>query len=48
MRNDWQHIRDLLNTKRRRLWKLEEQAARLGPQCPVHITLEIEDLRKEI
>jgi tetratricopeptide (TPR) repeat protein len=48
MSNDWQHIKDLLQTKKRRLWKLEEQAARHGPDCPPHITLEIEDLLREI
>jgi tetratricopeptide (TPR) repeat protein len=48
MSNDWQHAKALLQTKQRRLWKLEEQAARHGPDCPPHITLEIEDLRREI
>jgi tetratricopeptide (TPR) repeat protein len=48
MNSDWQHAKDLLQTKQRRLWKLEEQAARHGPDCPPHITLEIEDLRREI
>jgi hypothetical protein len=48
MKSDWQHAKNLLQTKQRRLWKLEEQAARHGPDCPPHITLEIEDLRREI
>jgi tetratricopeptide (TPR) repeat protein len=48
MNSDWQHAKDLLQTRQRRLWKLEEQAARHGPDCPPHITLEIEDLRREI
>jgi len=48
MNNEWQHTRDLLNTKRRRLRELEKQAALYGIDCPPHITLEIEDLRKEI
>ena len=48
MNNHWQHTRDLLDTKRRRLWELEKQATIYGIDCPPHITLEIEGLRKEI
>jgi hypothetical protein len=48
MSNDRQHAKDLLQTKQRRLWKLEEQAVHYGPDCPPHIALEIEDLRREI
>ena len=39
---------DTLDIKRRRLRVLKEQAARYGQQCPPHIILEIEDLRKDI
>jgi hypothetical protein len=42
------HLRDLLSTKRRRLQVLEIQEARYGIAAPPHITLEIEDLRREI
>jgi hypothetical protein len=38
----------LLETKRRRLQALELQAAQYGKDCPAHIMIEIEDLRKEI
>jgi len=48
MSEEQQHIADLLNVKRGRLRVLELQAARYGGECPAHIILEIEDLRKEI
>jgi hypothetical protein len=42
------HLRELLSTKRRRLQVLELQEAKYGIAAPPHITLEIEDLRREI
>jgi hypothetical protein len=45
---DQYQLRELLNIKQRRLKSLELQAARLGASCPPEITLEIEDLRREI
>ncbi len=48
MSDDSKHTRRTLEIKRRRLWKLEKQAARHGPDCPPEIEMEIEDLREEI
>jgi hypothetical protein len=42
------HLRELLSTKRRRLQVLEVQEAKYGIAAPPHITLEIEDLQREI
>jgi hypothetical protein len=42
------HLRELIATKRRRLQVLEVQEAKYGIAAPPHITLEIEDLRREI
>ncbi|MBX0328391.1 formylglycine-generating enzyme family protein [Oscillochloris sp. ZM17-4] len=39
---------DVLTAKRRRLAALELQQARYGIDCPAHIVIEIEDLRREI
>jgi formylglycine-generating enzyme required for sulfatase activity len=38
----------VITAKKRRLSTLEVQAARYGIDCPAHITIEIEDLRREI
>jgi hypothetical protein len=48
MDEEQRHLRELLGTKRRRLQVLEIQEARYGIAAPPHITLEIEDLRREI
>jgi RNA polymerase sigma factor (sigma-70 family) len=40
--------RELADVKQGRLRVLERQAARYGIDCPAHITMEIEDLQKEI
>jgi hypothetical protein len=42
------HLRELLTAKRRRLNVLELQAAKYGIAAPPHVTIEIEDLRREI
>lgn len=38
---------EVIEIKKRRLQELEKQAAMQGMQCPVHIILEIENLRME-
>jgi hypothetical protein len=48
MNSDWQHAKDLLQIKKRQLRELEKQEAYYGVACPPHITLEIENLRREI
>lgn len=45
---DVQELRDLAAARRRRLHVLEMQEAQFGLYAPPHITLEIEDLRKQI
>ncbi len=45
---DPQYLRKLLATKRRRLQALELQEAQFGISAPPHVTIEIEDLRREI
>jgi hypothetical protein len=39
---------DILATQRRRLHKLEQQAARSGHNTPPEIAIEIEDLRRKL
>ena len=45
---DLQHMKGLLCIKCRRLRALELKEAKLGIYTPVHVTLEIEDLRREV
>jgi small GTP-binding protein len=45
---DQHQVHKLLDAKRQRLNVLETQAASYGLECPAHITVEIENLRKEI
>lgn len=42
------NLKDIISIKKRRLSKLEQTAAYYGIDCPAHVALEIEDLRKEI
>jgi hypothetical protein len=42
------HLGQLINIKSKRLQLLEQQAAHFGSLCPPHITMEIEELMKEI
>ncbi len=46
--NTASHVQGLIEAKRRRLRKLEQQEARYGTACPPHILTEIEDIRVEI
>ena len=48
MTNDRQHTEKIIEIIIRRLWLLEEQRAAYGMNCPPHIILEIEDLRRQI
>ncbi|MBC8074795.1 MAG: hypothetical protein H7Y32_01865 [Chloroflexales bacterium] len=43
-----QHTETILARKRQRLWKLEERQATYGLETPVHIELEIDQLRVEV
>lgn len=48
MSDHQKHLRELRDTKLRRLQVLELQSARYGVDCPAHIILEIEGIRKEV
>ncbi|GAB4115396.1 MAG: hypothetical protein Fur005_47360 [Roseiflexaceae bacterium] len=45
---DLEHVRKLIETNKRRLRVLDLQAAQFGLYAPAHLTLEIDDLKKEI